>query len=49
MGSVVVDRNGLQVGVVEDMVRLGIDLVESVEPDVVRRRIENDALPEQRD
>jgi sporulation protein YlmC with PRC-barrel domain len=76
-GSVVVDRNGADVGVVEDIVleaggarlealevrlggalrtllpggeviRLGIDLVESVEPERVRLRIEQDALQAQR-
>ena len=76
-GSVVVDRTGADVGVVEDIVleaggnrlealdvrlggalrtllpggevvRLGIDLVESVEPEQVRLRIDKDALQAQR-
>ena len=76
-GSLVVDRNGAEVGVVEDIVlepggtrleafdvrlggalrallpggeviRLGIDLVESVEPAQVRLRIEKDAVEAQR-
>jgi uncharacterized protein YrrD len=76
-GSLVVDRNGAEVGVVEDIVleaggarleafdvrlggalrallpggeviRLGIDLVESVEPAQVRLRIEKDTVEAQR-
>jgi uncharacterized protein YrrD len=76
-GSMVVDRNGADVGVVEDIVlaaggtrlealdvrlggalrtllpggeviRLGIDLVELVEPQRVRLRMEKDALQAQR-